>query len=123
MLREILDKTAERVGKDLDNQPEVKAELQYTMGQVYTALGVYDRAVLVLLSDHGEAFYDHQQWQHGTSLYEEEIHIPLIIRVPGGPPAGACAPSSSASRCPGPPSVSATPAMSSAGRCRASIGG
>lgn len=43
MLREILDQTAERVGKDLSDQPEVKAELQYTMGRVYDALGVFDR--------------------------------------------------------------------------------
>jgi len=44
MLREILDKTAERVSQDLNDQPEVKAELQYTMGRVYTALGVFDQA-------------------------------------------------------------------------------
>ena len=35
MLREILDKTAERVGKDLKDQPEVEAELRTTVGQVY----------------------------------------------------------------------------------------
>jgi serine/threonine protein kinase/tetratricopeptide (TPR) repeat protein len=44
MLQEILDKTAERVGKDLTNQPEVEAELRTTIGQVYQDLRQYDKA-------------------------------------------------------------------------------
>jgi tetratricopeptide (TPR) repeat protein len=44
MLREILDKTAQRVGKDLKGQPEVEAELRNTVGNVYEALGDYTRA-------------------------------------------------------------------------------
>jgi eukaryotic-like serine/threonine-protein kinase len=39
MLREILDKTAERVGKDLTNQPEVEIDLLGTVGELYDALG------------------------------------------------------------------------------------
>ncbi len=44
MLREILDKTAERVGRDLKGQPEVEAELRMTLGEIYQALGRYDQA-------------------------------------------------------------------------------
>jgi len=44
MLREILDKTALGVGKDLKGQPEVEAELRITLGEVYQALGQYDQA-------------------------------------------------------------------------------
>jgi len=44
MLREILDKTAERVSHDLTNQPAVEAELRATIGQVYTDLGEYGKA-------------------------------------------------------------------------------
>jgi len=44
MLKEILDKTAQRVGKDLKAQPEVEAELRSTMGEVYWALGEYGLA-------------------------------------------------------------------------------
>jgi eukaryotic-like serine/threonine-protein kinase len=44
MLREILDKTAARVGKDLKTQPEVEAELKTTLGEVYQALGQYAQA-------------------------------------------------------------------------------
>src|SRR5438445_1384242 len=39
MLREILDKTVERVGKDLANQPEAEAELRTTIGYTYAELG------------------------------------------------------------------------------------
>ena len=44
MLREILDNTARRVGKDLNHQPEVQAELLNTLGNVYMELGVYAKA-------------------------------------------------------------------------------
>jgi serine/threonine protein kinase/Tfp pilus assembly protein PilF len=44
MLREILDHTAERIGRGLKDQPEVEAELRMTLGQVYYALGDFDKA-------------------------------------------------------------------------------
>jgi serine/threonine protein kinase len=48
LLREILDKTAERVGKDLKDQPEVEAELRQVIGNVQRALGEYDKAEAML---------------------------------------------------------------------------
>jgi len=44
MLREILDKTVERLGKDLKSQPAVEAELRGTIGEAYYALGEYAKA-------------------------------------------------------------------------------
>jgi serine/threonine protein kinase/Tfp pilus assembly protein PilF len=44
MLREILDKTAERLAKDLKNQPAVEAEIRDTVGNVYFTLGDYTNA-------------------------------------------------------------------------------
>lgn len=46
-------------------------------------LGEWDNTVLVLASDHGEAFYEHEQPTHGTSLYEEQVQSMLIVRLPG----------------------------------------
>jgi len=40
---------------------------------------------LIVTSDHGEEFHEHQQWQHGRSLYEEMIHVPLIVLGPEVP--------------------------------------
>jgi serine/threonine protein kinase/Tfp pilus assembly protein PilF len=44
MLREILDRTAERVGNELANQPAVEAELRGLIGRLYLEIGVYDQA-------------------------------------------------------------------------------
>jgi serine/threonine protein kinase/tetratricopeptide (TPR) repeat protein len=44
MLREILDKTADRVSKDLQDQPDVEAEIVNDIGEVYHALGQYEKA-------------------------------------------------------------------------------
>jgi hypothetical protein len=50
--------------------------------------GLYERTMFILFGDHGEAFGEHGQWEHGTSLFNEEIHIPLLMRFPGGRFAG-----------------------------------
>ena len=44
MLREILNRTAERVGTEMTNQPEVEAELRGLLGSLYQEIGNYDRA-------------------------------------------------------------------------------
>jgi eukaryotic-like serine/threonine-protein kinase len=44
MLREIVDKTGDRVGRDLKDQPEVEAELRLTLGEVYSDLGDNEKA-------------------------------------------------------------------------------
>jgi arylsulfatase A-like enzyme len=50
--------------------------------------GLYDNSLIVLTSDHGEEFYEHKGWWHGTTLYDEQIHVPLIVKLPGGRMAG-----------------------------------
>jgi arylsulfatase A-like enzyme len=52
------------------------------------ALGLLDDTVVVLVSDHGEEFYDHRNWGHGQSVYNELTHVPLVIRYPPRFPAG-----------------------------------
>ncbi len=51
--------------------------------------GVYERAVIVLLSDHGEGLGDHGEDEHGIFLYRETIQVPLIVKLPGGKLGGA----------------------------------
>jgi arylsulfatase A-like enzyme len=51
-------------------------------------LGVLDETVVVLVSDHGEEFYDHRNWGHGQSVYDELTHVPLVIRYPARFPPG-----------------------------------
>jgi arylsulfatase A-like enzyme/Tfp pilus assembly protein PilF len=46
-------------------------------------LGVYDRAIIILLSDHGEALGDHGDSGHGILLYREVLQVPLFLKLPG----------------------------------------
>jgi len=47
-------------------------------------LGIYDRALVVLLSDHGEGLGDHGEREHGLLLYREALQVPLVLKLPGG---------------------------------------
>ncbi|PKN16076.1 MAG: hypothetical protein CVU66_02295 [Deltaproteobacteria bacterium HGW-Deltaproteobacteria-23] len=46
-------------------------------------MNVLDKTIFVLTSDHGTEFYEHKRFDHGFSLYDELIHVPLIIKLPG----------------------------------------
>ena len=68
-------------------------EVHYVDRYVGELLAALDPEVLadtlvVLTADHGEELYDHGGWKHGQSLYEEQIHVPLVVRWDGHVPAG-----------------------------------
>ncbi len=46
------------------------------------AKGLYEDSTIILTSDHGEEFQDHGGWEHGHSLYNELIRVPLIVKFP-----------------------------------------
>jgi choline-sulfatase len=50
--------------------------------QYLKSIGVYDRALIVFLSDHGEGLNDHGEDQHGILLYREALQVPLMIKLP-----------------------------------------
>ncbi len=47
-------------------------------------LGIYDNTILVFVSDHGEEFREHGQWEHGGRMWNELVHVPLILSIPEG---------------------------------------
>lgn len=47
-----------------------------------------DDTILIVTADHGEEFWDHGRFFHGQSLFEELLHVPLIVRLPGEGPRG-----------------------------------
>lgn len=53
--------------------------------QTLRKAGIDDRTIVVLTSDHGEEFLEHGNLGHGPQLFEESIHVPLLIAGPGVP--------------------------------------
>jgi arylsulfatase A-like enzyme len=49
---------------------------------------LYDDTLIVLTADHGEEFGDHGRWQHGFTLYQEQLHVPLVAKLPASYAAG-----------------------------------
>ena len=46
--------------------------------------GLYDDSLIVFTADHGEAFGEHGWWGHKETLYDELLHVPLIVKPPEG---------------------------------------
>jgi len=51
-------------------------------------MDIYDKSALIVVSDHGDQFYEHGSVGHGDTVYQELVHVPLMIRAPGVFPAG-----------------------------------
>lgn len=82
-----------------------QADFDYLVGQYETAIqyadmqigvflealearGLLDTTTLVVLSDHGEGLMTHDFFSHRSTLRDAEVHVPLLIRPPGGLPSG-----------------------------------
>jgi len=64
-------------------------EIAYTdsaMGRLFAELrtrGLYENTFIAVMADHGEAFGEHGELRHGMFLYDETIHVPLLVKFPG----------------------------------------
>ena len=56
--------------------------VDYHIGQLISKLGLDKNSLIIITSDHGEEFLDHDSFNHGHTLYQELIHVPLIIKFP-----------------------------------------
>jgi arylsulfatase A-like enzyme len=64
--------------------------LDVQLDRVFTALkerGSLENTVVIVTSDHGEAFGEHDWWTHAWILYDEVLHVPLYIKPLGAPAA------------------------------------
>jgi choline-sulfatase len=70
------------------------AEIAYadaSLGKLFTYLrqrGLYERSLIMMMSDHGESLGAHGEAMHGIFLYDETIHVPLLFKLPGAVLAG-----------------------------------
>ena len=61
-------------------------ELDSTLGDFFAALrktGHWDRTAVVVTADHGEEFYEHRHLGHNTSVFDAQVRIPLLMKIPG----------------------------------------
>jgi arylsulfatase A-like enzyme len=61
------------------------------LGRVLEGLrerGLLDKTLVVVTADHGEELFERGSFFHGQSLYDELLHVPLLVRFPGGAHAG-----------------------------------
>jgi arylsulfatase A-like enzyme len=60
------------------------------LGRLLQKLGPND--IVAIVSDHGEEFFEHDGFEHGHTLYDELLRVPMIIRAPGLPAGRSDAP-------------------------------
>ncbi|NWG13918.1 MAG: sulfatase-like hydrolase/transferase [Acidobacteria bacterium] len=61
------------------------AYVDVTLGKFFArlkSLGLYDRSLIVFLSDHGESLGEHREMHHGYFIYDATIRVPLILKFP-----------------------------------------
>ncbi len=61
------------------------AYIDFHLGRVFARLkklGLYEDCLLIVTSDHGEAFGERNLVGHAASVYQDEVHVPLIIKYP-----------------------------------------
>ncbi len=63
------------------------AAIQTILNAVET-LGLLDNTIVVINSDHGETLYDHECYFDHHGVYDQTLHVPLILHYPGKVPAG-----------------------------------
>ncbi len=54
----------------------------------FDALGITGKTLFVLTSDHGTEFYEHGRFDHGFTLYDEQLRVPLVFKLPDRAAAG-----------------------------------
>jgi arylsulfatase A-like enzyme len=67
------------------------ARVDAEVGRVVAALdrtGLRERTIVVCVADHGEEFWEHGGVEHGHSVYDEVVRVPLVMSWPGRLPAG-----------------------------------
>ena len=59
--------------------------VDFSLGRLFYFLKLhklYDNTLIILTGDHGEEFWDHDSYEHGHTLYQELLGLPLIVRFP-----------------------------------------
>jgi arylsulfatase A-like enzyme len=84
----------QRLGDTLTEEEKRYAEALYDggiaaaderLGRFFAAAeraGWFERAIVVVTSDHGEQFWEHGTWGHGQTLHDHQLRVPLLVSLP-----------------------------------------
>jgi arylsulfatase A-like enzyme len=79
-------KLTEEEGSHLISQYDGSiAYIDFHIGKLISRLkeiGLYENCLIIITSDHGEAFGEKDLFEHGVSVYQDQINVPLIIKYP-----------------------------------------
>ncbi|HKI19159.1 MAG TPA: sulfatase [Isosphaeraceae bacterium] len=90
----VLDKkllTARQRDLVRDAYDDCLASIDLQLGRFWEVLdraGVLANTLVIITADHGEHLGEHELFGHASSLYDAEIHVPLVVLLPGGAHAG-----------------------------------
>ncbi len=62
------------------------AYVDFAVGKLLAALrsrALYEGSLIAVVADHGEAFGEHGEQSHGLFLYDETVHVPLVLKLAG----------------------------------------
>ena len=89
LLRKVLEQIPPEDPDEIEQAIDLyDAEIAYAdqeLGRFFDELvkrDLYEHAFIIVTADHGEAFYEHDTWQHGWTLYDEIVHVPLVVKWP-----------------------------------------
>ena len=71
----------------LNNYDRDITRLDQKIGKLFAALkemNLYDKTLIIITADHGEAFGEHNLMLHGRSLFNNNLHVPLLVKYPLG---------------------------------------
>ncbi len=79
------DETCTRFGTDAEDRYDCEIwTVDEAIGDLLAVIDAdYPNAVVIITSDHGEEFGDHGGRYHGTTLFDEQVRVPLLMRIPG----------------------------------------
>jgi glucan phosphoethanolaminetransferase (alkaline phosphatase superfamily) len=78
---EVTESGIQRVANSYDNSIVHIDQLVRQCVEALERIGIADDSVIILTADHGESLGEHQTFFHGTTLYEEQVHVPFMVRV------------------------------------------
>ena len=76
-------------GREYDGEIAWSDELVGRYFDLLRKKGIYDRALIVVLSDHGEGLGEHGEDEHGIFLYRYALQVPLMVKLPKGDRGGS----------------------------------